>query len=183
MLYIIINSILIQYLHLGKYYAMTAKELKKLSRLELLEILLEETKENERLKAELKTANNIIKNANILSDLICKMDTTLNHAQDFTDTLQQLTENISETSPQMTITNIIKEQSDKVAFPDPSKENLSEKSNDTINNISDKKLYVDILNYYLTNETALRILPQNIQNNIKTRLRGILDAKKQNTLN
>lgn len=45
---------------------MTDRELKKLSRVELLELLLAESKENERLQAQLKEANEKLKNREIL---------------------------------------------------------------------------------------------------------------------
>lgn len=162
---------------------MTDKELKKLSRLELLEILLEETKENEKLRAELEKANNIIENAAVLSELIVKMNNTLGQAQSFTTKLSQITEDMSSVSSQVQSSNINQEQPRQNVFPTPSKENNPAQKTDTANNISDVKLYVSILKYYLANYAALNTLPADIQNNIKTRLRGILDAKNQHAHN
>lgn len=45
---------------------MTDRELKKLSRVELLELLLAESKENDRLRAQLKEANKKLKSREIL---------------------------------------------------------------------------------------------------------------------
>lgn len=45
---------------------MTDQELKKLSRVELLELLLAESKENDRLRAQLKEANKKLKSREIL---------------------------------------------------------------------------------------------------------------------
>ncbi len=157
---------------------MTDKELKKLSRLELLEILLEETKENEKLRAELEKANNIIENAAVLSELIGKMNNTLGQAQNFTTKLSQITEDMSSVSSQVQSSNINQEQPQQNVFPTPSKENKPAQKTDTANNISDVKLYAGILKYYSANNAALNTLPADIQNNIRTRLRGILDAKK-----
>lgn len=157
---------------------MTDKELKKLSRLELLEILLEETKENEKLRAELKTANKIIKNATILSELIGKMDNTLDQAQNFTTKLHRMTEGISQVNSPAQRSYFNENQPRQNVFSASSAEIKSAKASDASHNISDKKLYVDILNYYLSNEAALNALPYDIQNDIRTRLRGILDAKK-----
>ena len=59
---------------------MTDKELKKLSRLELLELLLVETRENERLREELEKAkqeNSIEKSAVILSETVKQLESAL----------------------------------------------------------------------------------------------------------
>ena len=67
---------------------MTDKELKKLSRLELLELLLIETHENERLKEELEKAkkeNSIEKSAQLLNETAKQLDETLQKASGFSD--------------------------------------------------------------------------------------------------
>lgn len=59
---------------------MTDKELKKLSRLELLELLLVETRENERLREELakaKKENSIEKSALILNETVKQLESAL----------------------------------------------------------------------------------------------------------
>ena len=59
---------------------MTDKELKKLSRLELLELLLAETRENERLREELEKAkneNSIEKSAQLLNETAKQLDDAL----------------------------------------------------------------------------------------------------------
>jgi hypothetical protein len=58
----------------------TDKELKKLSRLELLELLLNETRENEKLREELdkiKKENSIEKSAQLLNETAKQLDETL----------------------------------------------------------------------------------------------------------
>lgn len=58
----------------------TDKELKKLSRLELLELLLTETRENERLREELEKAkqeNSIEKSAVLLNETAKQLETAL----------------------------------------------------------------------------------------------------------
>ncbi|MBR3767911.1 MAG: hypothetical protein IKL10_06705 [Clostridia bacterium] len=162
---------------------MTDKELKKLSRLELLEILLEETKENEKLRSELETANNIIKNATIFSDLIGKMNNTLNDAQSFTTELRQITDDMSRCNSRKEISNGNQCPSRQNDIPTLLNENKSPNSANNTNIISDKKLYISILKYFLANESALNSLPFDIQSDVRTRLRGILDAKKNHTSN
>lgn len=59
---------------------MTDKELKRLSRLELLELLLTETRENERLREELakaKKENSIEKSATLLNETAKQLDEAL----------------------------------------------------------------------------------------------------------
>ena len=59
---------------------MTDKELKRLSRLELLELLLQETRENEKLRAELakaKKENGIEKSAVILNETAKQLNEAL----------------------------------------------------------------------------------------------------------
>ena len=59
---------------------MTDKELKRLSRLELLELLLAETRENERLREELakaKKENSIEKSATLLNETVKQLDEAL----------------------------------------------------------------------------------------------------------
>lgn len=157
---------------------MTEKELKKLSRLELLEILLEGTKENEKLRAKLENANDIIKNATILSEFIDKMNDTLGQAQGFTTKLCQITEDMSAVRSQVQSLCVSQGQPGEKAFPVHSKENKPAKSADAANSISDKNLYVGILNYYLANDSALSALPDDLQNDIRARLKSILESKK-----
>jgi hypothetical protein len=66
----------------------TDKELKKLSRLELLELLLIETRENERLKEELekiKKENSIEKSAQLLNETANQLDAALQKVSSISD--------------------------------------------------------------------------------------------------
>lgn len=72
---------------------MTDKELKKLSRLELLELLLNESRENERLRIELdklKNENSVQKSAQHLNEASDKMQESLQNAAVLADTLNRL---------------------------------------------------------------------------------------------
>lgn len=72
---------------------MTDKELKKLSRLELLELLLNESRENERLRTELdklKNENSVQKSAQHLNEASDKMNESLQNAAVLADTLNRL---------------------------------------------------------------------------------------------
>ena len=66
----------------------TDKELKRLSRLELLELLLTETRENERLREELEKAkkeNSIEKSAVLLNETAKQLETALQSVKVMTE--------------------------------------------------------------------------------------------------
>lgn len=66
----------------------TDKELKRLSRLELLELLLTETRENERLREELEKAkkeNSIEKSAVLLNETAKQLETALKSVKEMTE--------------------------------------------------------------------------------------------------
>lgn len=73
---------------------MTDKELKRLSRLELLELLLTETRENERLREELEKAkqeNSIEKSAVLLNETAKQLETALQSVKVMTEGSAQKT--------------------------------------------------------------------------------------------
>lgn len=77
---------------------MTDKELKKLSRLELLELLLTESRENERLRAELeeiKQENAVRKSAEQLSETSKQLDETSGKLGDALQQVSLLIENLN----------------------------------------------------------------------------------------
>lgn len=87
---------------------MTDKELKKLSRLELLELLLRETKENERLKKEineLTEEREAEKSARYLSEAVRQVDESLKKAKAITDNLSGISRSkpIKDISPDANI--------------------------------------------------------------------------------
>ncbi len=156
---------------------MTSKDLKKLSRLEILEILLEESKENERLRAEIeaiKEKNNIRSSESKLFELTKQMNTTLLSTNKLIADLQKLTKESSATKAAVNATvPLPKNDLSAYHIPDDRAENIA---NDKP--ISDKALYCRIMKFYSQNEAAMTLLPQDIQNDVKARLRGILNAKK-----
>ena len=80
---------------------MTDKELKKLSRLELLELLLVESRENERLREELaiaKKENSIEKSLEHLNDISQRLETVLQSVLPTTNALIDNTDKIDNNS-------------------------------------------------------------------------------------
>ncbi|MBQ8503566.1 MAG: hypothetical protein IJ491_04725 [Clostridia bacterium] len=158
---------------------MTDKELKKLSRLELLEILLEESKENERLRTEIEETKNEENPANVekkLSEMTVQMNSALSQANTLIHELKQITrEGI--TVKAVGKTSSVPEGGQ--VYPKvPKKENppLDEKARNII--ISDRKLYWRMMHFYAQNEMALAFLPPDIQNDVRMRLRGIINDRK-----
>ena len=139
---------------------MTDKELRKLSRLELLELLLEATKENERLKEKIKKMNDENRTAQKIENLSVathQVENALKYANTLTDTLKG-------TSSEAVTTN-----------------NKAEKqyAYDKQSPISDRDLYWRLMGFYSKNQEALGLLPDGIRNDVIFRIREILERIKK----
>lgn len=146
---------------------MTDKELRKLSRLELLEMLLEVSKENEKLKKtleEIKVENRAAKSAESLSATVLQMNTALEYINSLADVLRR-------TSQEMPTVKADGTESVQKSEVTPPKKQSS---------VSDLKLYCRILAFYAGNSDALDILPKDISIDIRSRIKSILVDKKSN---
>ena len=144
---------------------MTDKELRKLSRLELLELLLEASRENEKLKekiAKMKQESNAAKSIENLSATTKQVSTVLEYANNLTDTLRKTTHEV--------VTAGTKTQSERSSVQKAPEEKQPV--------ISDRNLYWRIMNVYAKNDEALDVLPDDIRNDIRDRIRGILESRK-----
>lgn len=144
---------------------MTDKELRKLSRLELLELLLEASRENEKLKekiAKMKQESNAAKSIENLSATTKQVSTVLEYANNLTDTLRKTTHEVvtAGTKPQSERSSVQKAPEEKQPV------------------ISDRNLYWRIMNVYAKNDEALDVLPDDIRNDVRDRIRGILESRK-----
>lgn len=139
---------------------MTDKELRKLSRLELLELLLEASKENEKLKEEiekLKIENKTAQNIENLSVATHKIETALRYANNITD-------NLKGTSGEYVAERVIKEKEEPIkAKP-----------------LSDKEIYRRILSFFAKNDEKLNVFPSDLENDIRDRIKSILERMKTN---
>ena len=137
---------------------MTDKELRKLSRLELLEMLLDVSKENENLRAEIKKLNKEKDAAKSIENLTVA---TI-HVNDMLRYANKLTESLKGNSHTADT------------------ENNAEERTISGNSVcsTDRTLYVQIMNYYLKNNSALESLPADIQEAVRNRIEEIL---KKNT--
>ena len=143
---------------------MTDKELKKLSRLELLELLLEVSNENTMLKQKMEKMTNEIENSKSIENLAA----TTKQARDILDYAQKLVENMKTTSENMDVENVT---SNKVV------KNVPQHSKSYI----DRNLYLRIMNFYSKNEKALEILPPELRSDIMNRVKEIIN-KRNNSL-
>lgn len=141
---------------------MTEKELKRLNRLEILELLLEQSKLNEDLKQELdelKKQNDAANSVGRLEEMIVQMNSALDSVGNITRNLQK--------SPTEEHRSEKKDQKNK--------ENASEQEKTVVTN---KNLYGRIMYFFWQNEDSLSLLPVDLQNDIKIKLRGIFNDKK-----
>ncbi len=166
---------------------MTEKELKKLSRLELLEILLEESKENERLREMLdkseKEAPDFSENG--LSQTVQQLNGALNEMNRLVYELRHMKrENV--VVENVSLAPVKKVSSVRQSYPTPPEKpaevprnQVPEMDENTKNAIiSDRKLYWHLMRFYSQNEMALAFLPPEIQEDVRARLRGIINAGK-----
>lgn len=137
-------------------FSVTDKELRKLSRLELLELLLEVSNENEKLKeiiitlkAESKTAQNIEN----LSLVARQVENTLKYANSLTDSLK----------------TIVNGESKSVSIQETqAKPDL----------LQDRDIYILMLRFFIQNDDKLNVFPADIENAVRMRIKSILERKK-----
>lgn len=182
----------------GNYESgMTDKELKKLSRLELLELLLEESRENEKLRNELenlKAENSVVKSARHLNEASEKMNESLHSAAELTDTLNRLIAGkIIISDNQDTEKTTAGQEADKKEETTASESYESAKEEITTQNKNDKPsektdnstykasadvhIYTRLLSYFHKNRYALAFIPEDIKNDIEKRLDEITKKK------
>lgn len=137
-------------------FSVTDKELRKLSRLELLELLLEVSNENKKLKeiiitlkAESKTAQNIEN----LSLVTRQVENTLKYANSLTDSLKTI---VNGESKSVSI-------QETQAKPDM---------------LQDRDIYILMLRFFIQNDDKLNVFPADIENAVRMRIKSILERKK-----
>ncbi len=144
---------------------MTDKELRKLNRLELLELLLEASKENKKLKEQIKRLqleNKTTRNIENLSVITGQMETALRYANNITDTLRP--------------------SSNATALSDDSGKdnNTVSRSETKMQPLSDVEIYKRMLLFFANNDDKLSVFPEDIKNDVRARLRSIRERKKSN---
>ena len=143
---------------------MTDKELRKLSRLELLELLLEASKENKKLKEKinaLTAENQTAQNIENLSVVTRQVENALRYANSLTDTLKTNSGDVSSSNNNT--------DSEKNAAVQIKSEPMS-----------DKDIYIRMLSFFSKNDDKLNVFPTDIENIVRARIRSILENRKNN---
>ncbi len=141
---------------------MKEKELKKLGRLELLELLLEVSKENKEIKEQieiLKTENETLKGAENISEAAKEMNDALLSANRLVEELKAYKE-----QPQ-------KENSAPVVEPTPNTGDRKKRS-------TDRNLYYRLLEFYSRHTVLLDIFPPDIKHDLTNRINKLSDSTK-----
>ena len=137
---------------------MTDKELRKLSRLELLELLLKESKENRELKAELekiKSEKSIEKTTEQLKETAAQFDTSMQNAESLVAMLRKLVfgEGAAEASGSGSKT----------------KDNLDTASRKKV--LTDIDIYRRLMVFFSRDADALSLLPDRLREDVIRRLK------------
>ncbi len=139
---------------------MTDKELRKLSRLELLELLLKESRENEKLKAELekqKIENSIEKTTERLEKTANQFNTSFQSLETLVSMMKGF---ISENKPESS-------ESSTEYSPEHLEDYLTFK---TKKMSADTDLYKRLMQHFARNTDKLTYLPHELKEDIITRL-------------
>lgn len=173
---------------------MTDKQLKKLSRLEVLELLLEQTKINEQLRAEIAELENELSKSNriaMLDKLAAEMQSsveTLNRHTKKIETLFESSNTGTESNAQIgseknnnelrTAGDVhqVTEEYEKADVKRPAENKITINEKNRYSNIN---LYSRLMYFYYKNENALSILPEDIQRDVREKLKGILNGEKK----
>ncbi len=138
---------------------MTDKELKKLSRLELLELLLDVSKENRKLKEnikKLKDDNKAAESIEHLSVITRQVENALAYANNLTKTLDG-------------------------AFDKPIPSNTYVKNTTSESGkVSDVDIYRRMLSFFAKNDDKLNVFPADIENDVRARIKSLLERNKSN---
>ena len=134
---------------------MTDKELRKLSRLELLELLLEASKENEKLKEKiekLKVDNKTAQSIENLSVATRQVANALKYADSITSALKTSSTGSASSSKEGTVKN---------AQPD-------------------REIYKRMLCFFAKNDEKLSVFPDDIENDVRERIKSLLEKRTTN---
>lgn len=143
---------------------MTDKELRKLSRLELLELLLKESSENRKLQAELdklKSENSIAKTSERLMETAEQFDTSLQNVEGLVAVIQKFFSAENAELSQI-VTHTVPENTDNIT--NAKKKKPSE----------DADIYRRLMIFFARNMNYLSYLPDNLSEDISRRLAKIL---------
>lgn len=146
---------------------MTDKELRKLSRLELLEVLLEESKENEKLRKALKNS----KSEAAMTEGIKKISDMTKQVNEVLEFANSLSINLKEAAKRASLNSLDTYRPEAVG-------SAAQNSSSQAAGEADRELYWRILAFYAKNESALNSLPSDIQSDVRFRINKVLSSIK-----
>ncbi len=151
---------------------MTDKELKKLSRLELLELLLTESRENERLREELervKKENTVEKSAQHLNETSKQLDSALQKVSSILTVSAVKAETAeNKQTVETSVTQIRAEQTDS----------QEQKANSVYKSV-DYNIYKNLMVFFIKNPYSLAVLPDDLRKEITDRIDNIRSRLRQ----
>ena len=148
---------------------MTDKELRKLSRLELLELLLEASKENRKLKEKINrliAENQTAKNIENLSVVTHQVESVLKYANSLTNSLKSGS------------VDIVSSYSALKADSTPKVEEIETKIEEhetKTDSPNDKEIYLKMMCFFAKNEDKLDVFPDELETVVRERIRNILE--------
>lgn len=173
---------------------MTDKELKKLSRLELLELLLTESRENERLREELdrvKKENTVEKSAQHLNETSKQLDSALQKVSsmltgtvvtverfDADNAINQAPDNASAESDENGA-DAAETSADKAEAAQTSQTVIQEQKADSVYKSVDYNIYKNLMVFFIKNPYSLAVLPDDLRKEITDRIDNIRSRLRQ----
>lgn len=156
---------------------MTDKELKKLSRLEMLELLLNASKENERLREKIKKLETENKTAENIENLVAatrQVESALKYANSITGALEGKPVVISSDNDEDN------DEAEKHNDADFSKQDNEQAPTFKSASAADRDIYCHILSFCSRNRDKLNIFPDELRKDIEHRINEILEIIKNN---
>lgn len=151
---------------------MTDKELKKLSRLELLELLLAESRENEHIKEELekvKQENTIEKSAHHLNETSDKLESVLQKLSSMITELGEVREKECVVVKQTVSSESIRAKEENNLQTDTVIADVSENPDRYV----DFNIYKNLIVFFISNPESLDVLPDDLRQTVVNRIEEI----------
>lgn len=153
---------------------MTDKELRKLSRLELLELLLKESSENQKLREELnklKSENKIEKTAERLTETADNLDSSIQNIENYVAIIQNLiaeknTESAKDSEAESE--NEVIEETENTDIPESDIQKQKKNSKDA-------DIYRRFMQFFYYNRNNLVFLPDDLREDVTRRLSEIME--------
>ena len=148
---------------------MTDKELRRLSRLELLELLLESGKENEKLRQEIKRLEHENKTVDSIENL-SEISKQLEAALEYTNSISH---NIKSAPVRAASVAEVTQKA-----PAEAKHKAAAESKAESGPMTDVQIYKRMLNFFANNDGKLSVFPADLENDVRARIKSLLERKK-----